>query len=355
MKMNNTISQHNDIILVSNQNSKAVTERVAELLAQLLGTPVTHKHIPYKEFSNSEADWQFHFSVRGKNVYIINDAQWGTKDKNNPSINDNLMQALLQTRAFKEEYGANKVIVTLPFFPYSRQDKKEQKGIEKKDKRVPGGYRLVNDMMTIAWADKLITFDVHNIAEVGNIESIKIPIGWLILKALPEIPSENIVFSTTDVWGNGKLGAVANDLQIPHITADKKKDYSQNSIVEEVKILADKPEYQGKNVVIYDDMIDTASTLCKIIDKYAESGVKDQYLITTHILLNKNALELLQERYEKGSFKMLFTTNTIAHELLEKYPWIRVFDIAPILANTIHSIETDSEIDYMNDSLPKDK
>lgn len=132
----NNIEKQSNILIVSNTSASELSDRIAMYLSALLKEKVERRTMPYKEHANTEVDAQFNYSVRGKNVYVINDVQSGTDEQDMPSINDNLMQALLMINGFKENGAAQRTLV-MPFFPYGRQDKQDYQGLRKKDKRVP--------------------------------------------------------------------------------------------------------------------------------------------------------------------------------------------------------------------------
>lgn len=250
-------------LLFPTRSNHDLAEKIAEAYGQELGK------MHFLEFSDGEYQPSFDQSVRGARVFLIGSTQPPT---------DNLMELLLMIDAAKRS-SADKITAVIPYFGFSRQDRKDKP-------RVPIGAKLVANLLTAAGATRIMTMDLHADQIQGFFE---IPVDHLFasnifVDYLNELNLENLTFASPDMGGAKRAKSYAQYFGAELVICYKER--KKHNQVEDMMLIGD---VKGRNVVLVDDMIDTAGTLVKAANLIMESGALSVRAIATHPVLSGNA------------------------------------------------------------------
>jgi ribose-phosphate pyrophosphokinase len=280
---------------------------LAEKIAREIGEPLGKCEI--KTFSDGEIWAKFSDNIRGSYVFIV--------QSTNPPA-ENLMELLIMIDAAKRA-SARAVAAVIPYFGYARQDRKDQP-------RVSISAKLVANLLTIAGADRIITMDLHAPQIQGFFD---IPVDHLYSSAIlvrrfrkNRIP--NLAVASPDVGGIKMARAYAKRLEADLIVIDKRRPRQNEAEV--MNIIGD---VKGKNILVVDDLVDTAGTLCNAVKALQHAGAKDVYAACTHAVLSGGAME----RIEASGLKKIFVTDSIP--LSTQSPRIAVDSVAHIFAEAM--------------------
>jgi len=260
------------------------------------------------QFSDGEFQPQFLESVRGASVYII---------QSTVPPADNLMELLLTIDAAKRA-SADKVIAVMPYFGWARQDRKDRP-------RVSIGAKLVANLLRAAGADRVMTCDLHA-DQIQGFFDIPVDHVYASTVFLPYIQSrkfENLAIAAPDMGGAKRANAYAKALESGVIICHKTREKAD--VVGSITAIGD---VEGKNVIIVDDMIDTAGTLCKAAAVLKEKGAISVRACATHGLLSGGAIERLHD----SCLEEVFITDTIPHPELANDPKITIVSMTEIFA-----------------------
>jgi len=262
-----------------------------------------------KTFSDGEIWMRYNENIRGCDVFIV-------QSTNSPA--DNLMEMLIMLDAAKRS-SANRVNAVIPYFGYARQDRKDQP-------RVSISAKLVANLLQKAGADRVITMDLHAAQIQGFFD---IPVDHLygsavFLKHFLEMGIDNLAVASPDVGGIKMARAYAKRLHADLIVIDKRRP--KPNVAEVMNIIG---EVKGKNVIIIDDLIDTAGTFVNAVNALKEKGALDVYGACTHPILSGEAIE----RINKLPLKKLFVSDTIP--LAHKSDKIEIKSVASLFAEAI--------------------
>ena len=297
-------------------SGSACTEFAAEV-CKTLDVPLSKASV--KRFSDGEINVQISESVRGRDVFII-------QSTGAPS-NDNLMELLIMTDALRRS-SANSITAVVPYFGYARQDRKAAP-------RVPITAKLVADMFETAGIDRVVTIDLH----AGQIQGFfDIPVDNLYGAIIFEeyIRSKNLanpIIASPDIGGVARARYFAEKLGLEMVIVDKRRERANESEV--MNIIGD---VNGKDVILVDDMIDTAGTIVKAAEVLKKRGATSVMACCTHAVLSGPAYE----RITKGELDELIVTDTIP--LKEANEKIKVLSVAPVFAEVIRRV-------YHNESV----
>lgn len=238
-------------------------------------------------FSDGEFQPKFTESVRGASVYII---------QSTIPPADNLMELLLTIDAAKRA-SAYKVIAVMPYFGWARQDRKDKP-------RVSIGAKLVANLLCAAGVDRIMTCDLHadQIQGFFDIPVDHIYASKVFIPYLKSLDLDNLAIAAPDMGGAKRANAYAKDLACPVIICHKSR--ARANVVASITAIG---EVEGKNVVIVDDMIDTAGTLTKAADILMEKGAKSVRACATHAILSGPAYD----RINNSSLTEVYVTDTI--------------------------------------------
>ncbi len=240
---------------------------------------------------------------------------------------DNLFELLLMIDAAKRA-SAYKVIAVIPYYGFARQDRKDRP-------RVSIGSKLSADLLSTAGVDRVITMDLH----ADQIQGFfNVPVDHLFGSAIfaPYIENlklEDLTISAPDMGGSKRANAYARHLQTEIVLCYKLR--KKPNVVEEMSIIG---EVKDRNVVIIDDMVDTAGTLVLAADMMKEKGAKSIRAFATHPILSGNAVE----RINNSAIEELVVTDSVP--LRQHSEKIKVLSIADIFAKTIKAVTNNSSI-----------
>lgn len=265
-------------------------------------------------FSDGEFQPQYDESVRGASVYII---------QSTVAPADNLMELLLAIDGAKRA-SADTVVAVIPYFGWARQDRKDKP-------RVAIGAKLVANLLTAAGADRVITCDLHaeQIQGFFDIPVDHVYASKVFLPLIRNMHIRSLAIAAPDMGGAKKANTYARALGVPTIICHKTRERA--NVVGSITAIGD---VAGKNVVIIDDMIDTAGTLCKASDVLMSMGAKSVRACATHGVLSGNAVE----KIDASSLSEVYITDTIPHRELSEGGKIHIVSMAPVFASVIDKV-----------------
>lgn len=263
-------------------------------------------------FSDGEFQPKFSESVRGATVYLL---------QSTVPPADNLMELLLCIDAAKRA-SADKVIAVIPYFGWARQDRKDRP-------RVAIGAKLVANLLRAAGADRVMACDLHADQIQGFFD---IPVDHMYASRvfIPYIKNrciEDLAIAAPDMGGAKRANAYAKALDASVIICHKTRERA--NIVGSITAIGD---VEGKNVIIVDDMIDTAGTLCKAAEVLLSKGAKSVRACATHGILSGSAIE----RIHNSVMEEVFITDTVPHPELADDPKIKIVSMTEVFARIIH-------------------
>ena len=300
-------------LLFSTRTSQVLAEKIAENYGEKLG------NLKIVDFSDGEFQPAFEQSVRGARVFIIGSTF-------QPS--DNLMELLLMCDAAKRA-SADKITAVIPYYGYARQDRKDAP-------RVPIGAKLVAKMITAAGATRVMTMDLHADQIQGFFE---IPVDHLFASTIfvhyiQSLELENLTIASPDMGGAKRANNYAKYLNSEIIICYKER--KQANQVHNMTLIG---EVENRNVILLDDMIDTAGTLAKAADLIMQKGARSVRAIATHAILSGNAYERIQE----SPLIEVAVTDSIPlknHSVSK----IKVLSCAPLFADVINMAHNSNSI-----------
>jgi len=292
--------------------SQALAEKIAKSFGAPIGKVITSK------YSDGEFQPSFEESVRGSRVFIVGST--------NPS-SENLMEMLLMLDAAKRA-SARHITAVMPYFGWARQDRKDKP-------RVPIAAKLVAKMLEVAGATRIITMDLHADQIQGFFEK---PVdhlfaSTLFLPYLKSLNLENLTIASPDMGGSKRAYAYSKALESDVVICYKQREKA--NIISHMELIG---EVTGKNVVLVDDMVDTAGTLTKAADLMMERGALSVRAITTHAILSGKAYE----RIENSKLAELIVTDSIP--LKQQSDKIRVIGCADLFADVMQRVHTNTSI-----------
>ena len=289
---------------------------LAEQIAKAFGQPLGK--VNFSRYSDGEYQPSFEESIRGTRIFIIGST--------NPS-SDNLMEMLLMLDAAKRA-SARHITAVLPYYGWARQDRKDKP-------RVPIAAKLVAKMLETAGATRIITMDLHADQIQGFFEK---PVDHLFASTifmpyLRQLKLSNLCMAPPDMGGSKRAYTYSKALESDVVICYKQREKA--NVVTHMELIG---EVKGKNVVLVDDMVDTAGTLTKAADLMVERGALSVRAITTHGLLSGNAYE----RIENSKLSELIITDSISKD--HPSSKIKVLSCAELFADVMHRVHTNTSI-----------
>ena len=268
------------------------------------------------KFKNDNTFVQILETVREKDVYIIQTTK--------PPVNERVMELLIAIDALKRA-SAWKINVILPYYMYSRSDKKDQP-------RVPVTAKLIAQLLEAAGATRVITCDLHNpaIQAYFNVCCDKLSAQSLLQEYFKKKEFNNMVVVATDAGSSKKAYKYSQYFGCPIALIDKRREGNDDNAIATNVI----GEVKGKQAVIFDDEIDTAGSIIETARILQKHGASEIYAGCTHGVLSANAVK----RIEKSPIKELVMTNTIPLDESKKIDKITVLSIAPLFAEAIRRV-----------------
>ncbi len=289
---------------------------LAEKICVGLGCELGNMNITH--FADGEFVVSYEESIRGRYVFLV---------QSTFPNSDNLMELLLMIDAAKRA-SAKSIIAVIPYFGWARQDRKDKP-------RVSIGAKLVANLLSVAGIDRLITMDLHADQIQGFFD---VPVDHLYASTvfIPYIQSlnlENPVIATPDVGGSKRASSYSKYLNVPLVLCHKTRE--KVNVVASIQIIGD---VKDKNVILVDDMVDTAGTITKAADIMKEAGARSVRAIATHCVMSGNALEKVQG----SALEELVFTDSIPYS--SRCAKVRQLSIADMFAETIRRVTTNESI-----------
>ena len=289
---------------------------LANQIANKFGTDIGNVSIV--TFSDGEFEPSFDETVRGCDVFIV---------QSTPPPSDNLMELLLMVDAAKRA-SAYKIVAVIPYFGFARQDKKGKP-------RVPIAAKLIANLLTAAGVNRVITMDLHADQIQGFFE---VPVdhlyaSTLFLPYLKEMNLKNLCIASPDMGGTKRANTYAKFLQTDVVVCYKHRDKANE--VSKMMILGD---VKDKNVVLVDDMVDTAGTLTKAADLMMEQGAISVRACCTHAILSGNAYD----KINNSKITELLVTDSLP--LKNNSKKIKAISIAKLFSDTIKCVQANKSI-----------
>jgi ribose-phosphate pyrophosphokinase len=293
-------------------NSVILAESIAKSFGEDLGNVIT------STYSDGEFQPSYEESIRGTRIFIIASTNPGP---------ENLMELLFMLDAAKRA-SARHITAVIPYFGWARQDRKDKP-------RVPIAAKLVAKMLETAGATRIITMDLHADQIQGFFEK---PVDHLyastiFLPYLKSLNLDNLTIASPDMGGSKRAYAYSRALESDVVICYKQR--KKANVISHMELIGD---VTGKNVVLVDDMVDTAGTLTKAADLMIERGALSVRAICTHPILSGNAYQ----RLEDSKLEQLIVTDSIP--LTQKSSKIKVLSCADLFADVMHKVHNNKSI-----------
>lgn len=297
-------------------SAEGMTQEICDCLGLPLGNMTSFK------FQNDNNFVQFLETVREQDVYLVQTSL--------PPVNERIMELLITIDAAKRA-SARRINVVLPYFPYSRSDKKDQP-------RIPVTAKLMAQIIEAAGATRVITCDLHNpaIQAYFNIGCTRLTGQYLLQAYFKEKNLENMVVVATDAGSSKRAYKYSQYFDCPLALIDKRREGNNDHAIA-TNIIG---EVKGKTAVIFDDEVSTAGTMCEAANILKDHGAQKVYAGCTHGVLAGPAIL----RIEKCALEELVITNTIPLIKEKKIDKIKVISIAPLFAEAIKRINEGSPL-----------
>ena len=311
------INPTHDIKLFSGRSNTKLAQEIASYLGTTVGPMVI------KNFADGEIYVQVKESVRGDDVFII-------QPLCNP-VNENLMELLIIIDAFKRA-SAKTITAVIPYYGYARQDRKTSG-------REAITAKLVADLLTTAGTDRVLAMDLHT-GQIQGFFNILVdhifatPILVDYIQKL-DIPSEEMVAVSPDTGGVARTRHFAKDLSCSLAIIDKRRDKHNEAIASHVI-----GDVKGKVCVMFDDIIDTAGSICEASKLLLKEGAKEVYVCAAHAVFSGPAVE----RISASPIKEVIVTNTIPLDMEKMPEKVKQLSVAPLLGEAISRIHDDESV-----------
>lgn len=299
-----------DIKIFACNSAKGFAQDICDHLGLKLGEMDSFK------FKNDNNFIQYKESVRGQDVYIIQTTL--------PPVNENIMELLIAIDAAKRA-AAKDITVVLPYFPYSRSDKKDQP-------RVPVTAKLMAEILEAAGATRILTCDLHNAAIQAyfDIQCDRLSAEKVLEQYFKEKKLKNIVVVATDAGSSKKAYKYSRFFECPMVLIEKRRSGNDDN-AKAVSIIG---EIKGKTALIFDDEVSTAGTLTEAARILKEHGAKTIYAACTHGILCGDAIE----KIENSPIEELVVTDTVPMTPDRESDKIKVVSMTPTFAEAIKRI-----------------
>ena len=283
---------------------------MAEEICKELGVELGQMNIT--RFADGEFEVSFEESIRGCEVYLVQSTFPPT---------DNLMELLLMIDAAKRA-SAKTIIAVMPYFGWARQDRKDKP-------RVSIAAKLVADLLTAAGVDRVITMDLHadQIQGFFNVPVDHLYASSVFVPYIESLGLEDMVIATPDVGGAKRANSYAKYFNVPLVLCHKQR--AKANVVATMTVIGD---VEGKNVILVDDMVDTAGTITKAADLMLAHGARSVRALCSHAIMSDPASRLIDE---SGMAEMIFTNSIPFKKDCKK---CTIISVARMFADTIRSV-----------------
>ena len=296
--------------------SGTATKYLAERICQSLGCPLGKMQMT--KFSDGEFAVYYEESIRGRDIFLV---------QSTFPNSDNLMELLLMIDAAKRA-SARSINAVIPYFGWARQDRKDKP-------RVSIGAKLVADLLSVAGVNRVITMDLHADQIQGFFD---VPVDHLyasgvILPYLQSLHLEDLVIASPDVGGSKLANTYAKYLGCPLVLCNKTR--ARANVIATMQIIG---EVEGKNVVIIDDMVDTAGTITKAADLMKANGAKSVRACASHCVMSGPASDRVQE----SALEEIVFTDSIPYT--QRCAKVKQLSVADMFAETIRRVVNNESI-----------
>ena len=302
----------NSFMVFSGTCTKYLTEEICKSLGCTMGEMVMTK------FSDGEFAVSYEQSIRGRDVFLV-------QSTFPPS--DNLMELLLMIDAAKRA-SAKTINAVIPYFGWARQDRKDKP-------RVSLGAKLVADLLMAAGIDRVITMDLHadQIQGFFNVPVDHLYASGVIIPYLQSLKLDNLVIASPDMGGSKRANTYAKYLGCPLVLCNKTR--ARANVVASMQIIGD---VKDKNVIIVDDMVDTAGTITKAADIMKEAGAKSVRACASDCVMSGPA----SQRVMDSALEEIVFTNSIPYT--QGCPKVKQLSVADMFAETIRRVLANKSI-----------
>lgn len=306
------MSQQNSFLVFSGTNTRYLAEKICASLGCPLGKSVLTR------FSDGEFAVSYEESIRGRDVFLV---------QSTFPNSDNLMELLLMIDAAKRA-SAKRINAVIPYFGWARQDRKDKP-------RVSIGAKLVADLLSVAGVDRVITMDLHadQIQGFFNVPVDHLYASGVILPYLQSLNLENLVIASPDVGGSKRANTYAKYLGCPLVLCNKTR--ARANVVSSMQIIGD---VKDKNVVVIDDMVDTAGTITKAADIMKAAGARSVRACASHCVMSGPASERVQE----SALEEIVFTDSIPYS--HRCAKVKQLSVADMFAETIRRVNSNQSI-----------
>lgn len=297
---------NNNFMVFSGTRSRYLAQKVCETL----NCPLGNLMITY--FADGEFEVSYEESIRGRDVFLV---------QSTFPNSDNLMELLLMIDAAKRA-SARSICAVIPYFGWARQDRKSRP-------RVSIAAKLVADMLSVAGIDRVMTMDLHADQEQGffNVPVDHLYASTVMLPYIQSLALKNLCIASPDVGGSKRASSYAKYLDCPMVLCNKSRERANE--VASMQIIGD---VKGMDVILLDDIVDTAGTIVKAADLIMENGANSVRAIASHCIMSGPA----DERIGGSSLlEMVFTDTIPYHGKCDK---VKQISIAPVLGETIRRV-----------------
>ncbi len=269
-------------------------------------------------FADGEFEVSFEESIRGCEVYLV---------QSTFPNSDNLMELLLMIDAAKRA-SARSVVAVIPYFGWARQDRKDKP-------RVSIAAKLVSDLLTTAGVNRVITMDLHadQIQGFFNVPVDHLYASSVFIPYIQSLNLEDLVIATPDVGGAKRANSYAKYLGVPLVLCHKQR--AKANVVAHMTIIGD---VKDKDVILVDDMVDTAGTITKAADLMMENGARSVRALASHAIMSDPATE----RVNNSALNEIIFTNSIPYT--KECPKVTTISVARLFADTIRRVHNNESI-----------
>ena len=306
------MSEKNSFLVFSGTSTRYLAEKICASLDCPLGNLLVTR------FSDGEFVVSYEESIRGRDVFLV---------QSTFPNSDNLMELLLMIDAAKRA-SAKHIIAVMPYFGWARQDRKDKP-------RVSIGAKLVADMLSCAGIDRLITMDLHadQIQGFFNVPVDHLYASGVLLPYVQSLRLKNLVIASPDVGGSKLASTYAKYLGCPLVLCNKTR--ARANVVESIQIIGD---VKDKNVVLVDDMVDTAGTITKAADIMMQAGAASVRAVASHCVMSGPA----SERVQNSALQEIVFTDSIPYT--KRCDKVKQLSVADMFAETIRRVINNESI-----------
>lgn len=305
-----------DIMIFACNSAEEFTKEICDSLSLPMGK------IDCFKFANDNNFVQLKESVRGKDVYLVQTTK--------PPVNERIMELLITVDAAKRA-GAKKITAVLPYYFYSRSDKKDQS-------RVPVTAKLMATLLEAAGVNHVLTCDLHNSAIQAYFDILcdRVTGSYLLEKYFKDKKIKDMVVIATDAGSSKKAYKYSKYFKCPMALIDKQRATNNDTVVA-TNIIGD---VKGKTAIIFDDEISTAGTLVEAASIVHKHGAKEIYAGATHGIFAGNAIA----KIKNSNINEVVVTNTVPVEEEKRIDKIKIVSIAPLFADAIKRLNEEKPL-----------